>query len=202
MMKLLRTLLVTYALVFVTAGSSTGATTVSFDVTVKQKSNGSVVYQGKTDAGGNFATPELNAGSYAVEFRSKNAAAFKGRDITVAVNTGKGQTSQSTAPGEKFAGGVVMNVEVKRASKVTGQVGSEAGADVATVRKGPLVAGTLKIIDGKRYVWMPPELGSNMGGKWVPEGSPGAPRANVSRGNQDSLRRMQEHSGQGSVPGN
>ncbi len=30
----------------------------------------------------------------------------------------------------------------------------------------------VKIINGKRYVWVAPELGSNMPARWVPEDSP------------------------------
>ena len=194
-----RTLLVTCALAFVAAGASAAPSTVSFDVMVKQKPNGTAVFQGKTDARGNFATPQLNAGSYSVEFRSKQAAAMKGQDITIAINSGKGESSQSTAPAAKFGSGVAMNFEVKKPAKLTGQVGAQAGAEAES--KGPVVAGSVKIINGKRFVWMPPEMGSNMGGKWVPEGSPGAPKANVQRGNRESLQRMQDFSGQGAVPG-
>lgn len=196
-----RTFLVTCALALVAVGASAAPSTVSFDVIVKQKPNGTSVFQGKTDPRGNFATPQLDAGSYSVEFRSKQAAAMKGEEITIAINSGKGESSQSMAPADKFASGVAMNFEVKKPTKLTGQVGADAGAEAASNAKGPVVAGSVKVINGKRFVWMPPELGSNMGGKWVPEGSPGAPKANVQRGNRDSLQRMQDHSGQGSVPG-
>ena len=196
-----RLLLATCALALVAVGASAAPGTVSFDVLVKQKPNGTSVFQGKTDSRGNFATPPLNAGSYSVEFRSKQAAAMKGREITIAINSGKGESTQSTAPADKFASGVAMNFEIKKPTKLTGQVGADAGAEAVASSKGPVVAGSVKIINGKRFVWMPPELGSNMGGKWVPEGSPGAPKANVQRGNRDTLQRMQDHSGQGSVPG-
>ena len=195
-----RTFLLTCALALVGVGASAAPSTLSFDVIVKQKSNGTAVFKGKTDPRGNFATAQLEPGSYTVEFRSKEAIALKGRDVTIALNSGKGESSQSTAPAEKFGSGVAMNIEVKRATRVTGQVGTEAGAE-AVSSKGPLVAGSVKIMNGKRFVWMPPELGSNMGGKWVPEGSPGAPKANIQRGNRDGLQRMQDHSGQGAIPG-
>ena len=194
-------LLVTCVLASLAVGASAAPSTVSFDVIVKQKPGGTSVFQGKTDSRGNFATPLLNAGSYSVEFRSKQAAAMKGRDITIAIKSGKGESTQSTAPAGKFASGVAMNFEIEKPTKLTGQVGADAGAEALSNAKGPMVAGRVKIINGKRFVWMPPELGSNMGGKWVPEGSPGAPKANVQRGNRDTLQRMQDHSGQGSVPG-
>ncbi|CAN5716443.1 hypothetical protein BH20VER1_BH20VER1_27340 [soil metagenome] len=189
------------AVAFSALGASAAPQMVSFDVTVKQKGSSTAVFKGKTDGRGNFATSELSPGSYTAEFRSKNAAAMKGSKITIAVNSGKGESSQSTAPAEKFASGVAMNFEIRRPAKVTGQVGSNAGAEAVASSKGPLVSGSVKVINGKRFVWMPPELGSNMGGKWVPEGSPGAPRANVTKGNREDLRRMQDHGGQGAVPG-
>ena len=196
-----RTCLVACAVAFVALGASAAPSTISFDVVVKQKANGARVFQGKTDSRGNFATPPLDAGSYSVEFRSKQAAAMRGRDITIAINSGKGESTQSTAPADKFASGVAMNFEIKKPTKLTGQVGADAGAEAVASAKGPVVAGSVKIINGKRFVWMPPELGSNMGGKWVPEGSPGAPKANVQRGNRETLQRMQDHSGQGAMPG-
>ncbi|MBA2432425.1 MAG: hypothetical protein H0V56_09985 [Chthoniobacterales bacterium] len=200
-MNNLRSSVLVFAFAFGALTASAAPQTVSFDVTVKQKPNGTAVFKGKTDARGNFATSELSPGSYTAEFRSKHAAALKGSNITIAVNSGRGESSQSTAPAEKFGSGVAINFEIKRATRVTGQVGANAGAEAVASSKGPVVAGSVKIINGKRFVWMPPELGSNMGGKWVPEGSPGAPRANITKGNQDDLKRMQDFGGQGSVPG-
>jgi hypothetical protein len=199
-MKKLRSLVLVLAFASAAAVISAAPGTATFDVTVKQKPGGNAVFKGKTDGRGNFTTPELNPGSYTAEFRSSQAAAMKGRNITITINSGKGQSSQSTAPAEKFASGVGMTFDIKKASKLTGQIGAEAGTEaVANIKGG--TTGNVKIINGKRYVWMPPELGSNMGGKWVPEGSPGVPRANIQRGNRDGLQRMQDHSGQGAVPG-
>ena len=186
-----------------TVGTCAGATMPSFDVTVRDKSGGKVVSTAKTDARGTFSTGEVQPGNYTVEFRSKNSAALKGNQLQISVSTGKGAATQATAPGAQFGSGVALTVDVKKAAALRGQVGAQSAAAVADTgeTKGPLRPGSVKIINGKRYVWMPPEMGSNMGGKWVPEGSPGAPAANTTRGNQDSLRRMQDAAGQGSVPG-
>ncbi|MBA2271443.1 MAG: carboxypeptidase regulatory-like domain-containing protein [Chthoniobacterales bacterium] len=174
------------------------------DVTVK--SAGKVVHQGKTDAGGSFATPEMPPGKYTVEFRSGKSKPAAG-SLMFVISAGKGAATQSAAPAERLSGGVAVNLDVKKPAPLSGRVtaaaaGSAAASAGTEWKQGdPLVPGALRIIKGERYVWMPPEMGSNMGGKWVPENTPGAPRANTSRGNQDSMRRMQDISGQGSVPG-
>ena len=175
----------------------------SLDVTVRDKSGGKVVSSAKTDARGNFSTGEVQPGSYTVEFRTKNSAALAGNQLQISVSTGKGPSTEATAPGARFGSGVAVTVDVKKAAALRGQVAAQSAAAMTDTgeTKGPLRAGSVKIINGKRYVWMPPEMGSNMGGKWVPEGTPGAPAANTTRGNQDSLRRMQDFSGQGAVPG-
>ncbi len=36
------------------------------------------------------------------------------------------------------------------------------------------VKANVKVINGKRHVWVPGAIGSNMGGKWVEEGTEGA----------------------------
>lgn len=184
-------------------GTCAGATMPSLDVTVRDKSGGKVVSTAKTDARGIFSTGEVQPGSYTVEFRTKNAAALQGSQLQISVSPGKGPATQATAPGARFGSGVAVTLDVKKASALTGRVGAESAKNLTETgeTKGPLRAGSVKIINGKRYVWMVPEMGSNIGGKWVPEGSPGAPAANTTRGNADSLRRMQDASGQGAVPG-
>jgi hypothetical protein len=205
MKNLLRNLLLVTALAGAAAAHA-APNVGGMDVTVRQK-GGKVAYQGKTDGNGKFATGQLEPGSYTLEVRSKNAASFRGTEVQISVSAGKGSAvNQSSVAGSKFGGGVAMNVEVKRAAALQGQVSTGSGVAAAatlaeTNTKGPLVAGAVRIIKGKRYVWMPPEVGSNMGGRWVPEGSPGAPAANVSRGGQDGLRRMQEQGGVGGLPG-
>ncbi len=184
------------------AGTCAGATLPSFEVTVREKSGGKVVSTAKTNAGGTFSTAEVQPGSYTVEFRSKNSAALAGSQLQISVSPGKGPATQATAPGARFGGGVAVALDVKKASALTGRVAAESAKNLTDTgeTKGPVRAGSVKIINGKRYVWMPPEMGSNMGGKWVPEGTPGAPAANTTRGGADSLRRMQDASGQGAVP--
>ena len=184
-------------------GTCAAATLPTMDVTVREKSGGKVVVSAKTDSAGNFSTAEVQPGSYTVEFRAKNSAALQGSQLQISVSTGKGPATQAAAPGARFGGGVAVVVDLKKPGALRGQVAAQSAVTMTDTgeTKGPLRPGSVKIINGKRYVWMAPELGSNVGGKWVPEGSPGAPAANTTRGNQDMLRRMQDHSGQGAVPG-
>ncbi len=59
----------------------------------------------------------------------------------------------------------------------------------------------VKIINGKRYVFVPGELGSNIPGRWVPEDSPDAQAARQTGSiDTDTIRRTQEAPGQ-SLPG-
>ena len=105
---------------------------------------------------------------------------MKGSQFTLVVSAGKKKVAANDVAGEKFAaGGVAMKVDVGPKMKISGQVANAATADK-----------NIKIINGKRYVWLPREMGSNIAGRWVEEGSPEA--SNVTRINQDGLRNMQD----------
>ena len=153
-----------------------GANVAGLDVIVKQ--NGKAVYQGKTDARGSFSTGNLEAGPYSVEFRAPNSLSLRGQTVAIAVSTGKGAPRQSTSDGKHLSGGVAMNVEIAKPAKLSGQVTSAAG--VVAERTGAVPGGyekvkaNVKVINGKRHVWVPAPIGSNMGGKWVEEGTEGA----------------------------
>ncbi len=180
------------------AGSASGAALPSFDVTVREKAGGKVVSTAKTDSRGKFSTTEVQPGRYTVEFRAKNSAALAGSQLEISVSPGKGPATQASAPGARFGGGVALAVDVKRASALSGQVATgtaQATADTAET-KGPVRAGSVKIINGKRYVWMPPEMGSNMGGKWVEEGTDEAALSisNKKGGDSQVLRSIQDQS--------
>ncbi len=82
-----------------------------------------------------------------------------------------------------------MKIAVGPSLKITGHVANEQ----AVARAG---ASNLRIIGGKRYVWVTTELGSNLG-HWVEEGSP--PARNIIRLSSDDLRRRQDRSGEGSM---
>ena len=193
----LRNLLVIAALTLAPVAHS--ASVPGLDVTVKK--DGKALYQGKTDARGHFTTANLEPGAYNVEFRAPKSLILRGQQLSISVSTGKGAPRQSNADGKHMQGGVAMNVEVAKAGKLTGTVTSAAG--VAAESTGPVPAGyervkaNVKVINGKRHVWVPAPLGSNMGGKWVEEGSEGAAlsTSNKKGGDAEVLQRIQDQAG-------
>lgn len=167
-------------LLCLTAASAYSASVPALDVTVSDK-GGKVAFKGKTNAQGTFATTQLTPGNYIVQFNSKNGA-LKGNQYAIVVSAGKKKVNADGVSGEKFAaGGVAMKVDVGAGMKVTGQVVDAKSQSNANV----------KIINGKRYVWVAGETGSNLGGRWVEEGSVSA--NNVNRTSGDALRRAQDH---------
>jgi len=90
--------------------------------------------------------------------------------------------------GAKFAaGGVAMKVKVAEGTNISGQVanggsGSQGGGE------------GVKVINGKRYVWIAPETGSHLPGRWVEEGSPEAKAAGRSSTvSTQAIRNRQDH---------
>ena len=147
-----------------------GATAPSMNVTVSNAS-GKVAYKGATNANGTFATGNLEAGNYVVEFNSKSAA-VKGSKFGIAVSAGKNTVSADAVAGEKFAAnGVAMKVAVAAGTKISGQVTSGLAATkaVASASAGSQSSGPVKVINGKRYVWVMPQKSSLEGGHWVEE---------------------------------
>jgi hypothetical protein len=126
----------------------------ALNVTVSD-ATGKAAYKGATNSGGTFATAKLTPGKYTVQLNSKSPV--KGNKYAVVVSAGSKKVAASAVPGEKFnGGGVALKVDVGNGLNITGQVAEE---------KGP----TTK--DGKKMVWIPPAVGSNMPGRWVPEDS-------------------------------
>ena len=178
---------------------STGNANVGgIDVTVKK--DGKAVSRARTDASGNFATGNLEPGSYNVEFRAPNAAAVKGQ-LAISVLAGKQPPRQASADGKHLGSGVALNVDVTKASKLTGKVSPSGKAVAETSSAVPAgyerVKANVKIINGKRHIWVAGPIGSNMGGRWVEEGSEAAAlsTSNKRGGDGEVLTRMQDHSG-------
>jgi hypothetical protein len=167
-------------LLFAAISSINGAGVPAIDVVVSDAS-GKVAFKGKTNADGTFSTPNLAPGNYVVQFNSKSSV-LKGNQYALVVSAGKKKVAAGAVAGEKFAaGGVAMKVDVGTGLKITGQVASTAAADA-----------NVKIINGKRYVWVKGgETGSNIGGRWVEEGSRAA--SNVRTMSGGDVNRMQEH---------
>ena len=174
---------------------SAHANVAGLDVTVKK--DGKAFYRGKTDTSGSFATNSLEPGAYSVELRAPKSLKFKGQKLAIAVSSGKGAPTQSNAEGAHLHSGVAMNVDVRKTAKLTGQV-RQAGNVVAQSTKVPAgmeaVKANVKIINGKRHVWVPGPIGSNVGGRWVEEGSEAAALSTSNRkgGDGEVLRRIQD----------
>lgn len=149
----------------------------AMNVTVSDAS-GKAAYKGATNSSGTFATAKLTPGNYVVQFNSKSPT-VKGNHYAVVVSSGKKKVAASAVPGEKFnGGGVALKVDVGNGLNITGQVAEES----KTAMK-----------DGKKMVYIPPTLGSNMPGRWVPEDSAEA-KTSKSRTHMSTkeVQRMQE----------
>ena len=179
----------------IAATGSTLASVPGLDVTVKK--NGKAFYHGKTDTSGSFTTNSLEPGAYSVELRAPKSMNLKGQKLAIALSTGKGAPRQSNTDGAHLQGGVAVNVEVAKTAKLTGQVtqGARVAAESSKAPEGmEKVKANVKIINGKRHVWVPGPIGSNVGGRWVEEGSEAAALSTSNRkgGDGEVLRRIQD----------
>ncbi len=169
-----------------------GATSdAAIQVTAKEKSSGKVAYRGKTGVDGKFSAGTLAPGSYVFEFQANQAATLK-----VALAGAK-----SVKQGGASKDGLAFDVDVVAGKSVSGQVtampiqGAQAAAASSNNKN-------VKIINGKRYVFVRGEVGSQMGGKWVPEEEAVAVNSKDSRRNAaEFLRRTQDLGGQGAPSG-
>lgn len=160
------------------------------DVTVSDAS-GKVAFKGRTAANGTFATPKLQPGNYTVQFNSAKLAG----NHAIVISAGKKKVTADAVAAQKFTkGGVAMKVEVGSGLNITGQV-APAGAAMAGSGNAKV-----KVENGKRYVWVEGETGSNIRGRWVEEGTVSA--RNVDGMSKDSFRNMQDRGGSGGMPGN
>ena len=126
-------------------------------------SSGHQAFQGRTNASGMFATGKLQPGEYTVKFINPE---LKRGSYALMVYAGKDKVVADPIDATKLArGGVAMRVKV--AGDRANIAGNISNADV------PFGSGigAIKVVKGKRYVWVGPETGSNMGGRWVEEGS-------------------------------
>lgn len=163
----------------------------SMNVTVFD-ADGKVAFKGPTSANATFAARNLHPGNYVVQFNTRSAA-VKNNQYLLVVSAGKKKVIAADVPGEKFmAGGVAMRVEVGSGSEITGQVATE---QAVAQGDGP----KYRVIDGKRYLWVSGELGSNRGGHWMEEGLPKA--RNVTVMSPEDIQRKQDRAGEGSLIG-
>jgi hypothetical protein len=165
------------SLLFTVASMAFGAVP-PISVTVSDAS-GKAAYKGTTSSTGVFATAKLQPGNYVVQLNSKSSS-VKGNHYAVVVSAGKKKVAASAVPGEKLiGGGVALKVDVGAGLNITGQVAAEANGAVNK--------------SGKKMVWIPPALGSNMPGHWAEEDSAEAKQSKT-RGvmSKEKLQQMQD----------
>lgn len=161
-------------IVFLTAFTVYGATP-PVNITVKQRPGGKIVKQVMSDSNGNFSIGTLSPGTYTLQFRSSKPTDVNNRQFSIAVGGTKSSGKQSVA-GSSLVGGVALNVEVGPNATVTGQI--TAGPNAA---------------EKKKMVWIAPEIGSHIPGRWVEEGSADAVAArNSGRLRTEDFRKMQD----------
>lgn len=161
-------------LLTLTLSNAHGAAIPAMDVTVTS-GGGKVVYKGTTNASGAFATGKLEPGTYVVQFVSRKSAA-KNTKLSVTLTDGKNNVSADSVTGDRFADpGVVMKLSLETKVTVSGQI-APAGSHPAQTQsaasantKAKVDDRPVKIINGKRYVWVVPNTGSVAGGHWVEE---------------------------------
>jgi hypothetical protein len=165
-------------LLFIVASLTYGAVP-AINVTISD-GGGKAAFKGTTNSAGAFATAKLQPGNYVVQLHTQNPA-VKGNHYAVVLSAGKKKVSASAVPGEKLAGGgVALKVDVGAGLNITGQVAPE--------EKGA-------VKNGKKMVWIPPMLGSNLPGHWAEEGS-AEEISSRTRGNvkKERVQQLQEHS--------
>jgi hypothetical protein len=178
---------------------ASAASVPGLDVIVKK--DGKAVYKTKTDESGSFATGNVEPGSYNVEFRAPQSLKLHSQQLSISVAAGKDAPRKSNAEGKYLQAGVAMTIDVARPSKLTGQVATSGLAKNKVEAPAPAgmekVKGNVKIINGKRYVWVPGPIGSNIGGRWAEEGTDAAAlsTSNKKGGDGEVLQRIQDHSG-------
>jgi len=149
-----------------------------------------VAFQGPLDSDGSFATGSLSPGRYVVQFKTKNTATKNNLHLLV-VSAGTKKVIAAAVPGQKFTGGgVAMKVDVGPSSRITAQVAQENTVTGEGVSRS-------RVIDGKRYVWLTTQIGSNLGRRWVEERL--APGVNIVNVPMDNVRTIQDSAGEGSM---
>jgi hypothetical protein len=161
----------------------------SMDVTVFD-ATGKVVFKQAINGRATFATGNLPAGKYVVQFNTRSAAA-KGNQYLFVVSAGKKKVIAEGVAGETLTrGGAAMKIQVSPNSEISGQVlNDEAIAEAG----GP----KYRTIDGRRYVWVGAQTGTHLAGQWQ-EVSPG-PTRSVVVWTRDELQKRMDRGGEGSM---
>jgi hypothetical protein len=164
----------------------------SLDVTVFDATE-KVVFRQSIKSNAAFATGNLPAGKYVVQFNAKNPA-MKNKQYLAVVSAGKKKVIAAAVPGESFmAGGAALKIDVEPGLNITGKVAPEPAMAQGDGR-------VFRVIDGKRYLWVSARTGTNIAGQWVEENL--APINAITVWSADELRKRMDRGGEGSMLGN
>ena len=153
---------------------------------------GKVAFKGATHVNASFATNSLAPGNYVVQFNAKNGA-LNGQRFLLVVAAGSKKVVADDVAAEKFnGGGVAMRITVGSGLRITGQIAPDSAAVTLGIQK-------IRVIDGKRYVWVKGRTGSNVGDHWEEEGLAAA--QNVVSMSMEKMRKIQDGSFEGSMLG-
>ena len=147
-------------------------------------SGGKAAFKGTTNSNGTFATGALKPGKYVVQFSGNGV---KGGTYALVISAGTKKVSADSLAAEKFAGGgVAMKIDVGSGLNITGQVTTGGQTKVNS--------------NGKKMVWIPKKLGSNLPAHWAEEDSAEAKEARMSgtistKGVQDIQAHQDQHAG-------
>ncbi len=141
---------------------------------------GKAVFTGKTDSSGNFATGQLTPGTYVVQFNGN----IKGGPYALQVRAGKEENGADSLPAGKFGkGGLAMKITLAGPMSVTGQLAPAGAIKTAAAAAPAKNANGLKtkMENGRELVFIPPERGGWLPGRWVPADSAEARNAEANR---------------------
>jgi hypothetical protein len=154
-----------------------------FDATEK------VVFKQALNANDTFATGTLPAGKYVVQFNTRSAA-VKGNQYLLVVSAGQKKIIADAVAGETLTqGGAAMKVQVSPGVQISGQVLND---DAITNAGGP----KYRTIDGRRYIWIKGQIGTNLAGRWVDASTPDR---TVTVWDRDELQKRMDRGGEGSM---
>jgi len=157
------------------ANSSAYVENPTVEITLR-RGGGKIVKQVKTDADGVFTVGTFPAGSYSLEFRAKSAQNVKNQSFIIKIAGTKSGGSEKGLSGRYFVGGVSYEIETLP----------------STPLRGVITAGLVR--NARKMIWLPQEIGSNLPGHWVEEGSAQAVgRYNWGHYTIDAIRKMQEY---------
>ncbi len=142
--------------------------------------------------------------------KDSNGRPLSGAEIRVEVKNGNGANKQvrsdsrghyvldGLAPGKTYRVTLLISGSVKASIN---NVLAKSGATQLNfdLRTGSVAGNHVVVKNGKRYVYIPSETGSHLGGRWVEVDENGQADSvgvnNVERAGSEALRRMQSNSG-------